>query len=548
MATDPIAVPAAEAPQPFVTDAEVMIQRLVRLLGEQGVLTDLAERQAASADIYGAGRTCVAVIRPTDAQALSRAVALITANGFQVIPRGAGLSYTGGYVPVSEASVVVDTAALDRILAISAEDMTITVEAGVTWQQIHTALAPLGLRLPFFGTFSGARATVGGGLSNGALFHGTARYGTAADSVLGLEVVLADGTRLVTGQAGFNNADKGFYRTYGPDLTGLFLHDAGSFGIKVQASFRLIEAPAATDFASFGFSSVAGAAAALSDIARAGVAEDAYVFDPATTARNLAGTSTRQGLRTLLAVTRAQPGLGGLAAAARMALAGRRAVPAGAWSLHVVCAGRTQAAVRADLARCRQIAKRAGGSALADSVPRAVRAAPFPSLNGVLGPDGERWAALNCKVAHSDALATIAAVEAVLEPYHERMQAHDITTTQLLIAISNHAFSVEPVLHWRDEWLPVHRLSPEPGHLDTLEEPAADPVSHALVAEIRAALVAMFAARGAASNQIGKTYPWLASLRPPAARLVTGLKHLVDPDGLVNPGALGLGGGKQSRS
>ena len=85
--------------------------------------------------------------------------------------------------------------------------------------EVAAQLAPLGLRLPFFGTFSGARATVGGGLSNGALFHGTGRHGTAADCALGLAVVLADGTVLQTGQAGFGG--RPFYRTYGPDLTGL---------------------------------------------------------------------------------------------------------------------------------------------------------------------------------------------------------------------------------------------------------------------------------------------------------------------------------------
>jgi hypothetical protein len=273
------------------------------------------------------------------------------------------------------------------------------------------------------------------------------------------------------------------------------------------------------------------------------VAEDAYVFDPVTTESNLAATSLRQGMTTLLAVARAESGWWrGTLAAVRMALVGRRVVPAGAWSLHVACAGRSRAAVQADVVRCREIARECQGREVADSVPRAVRAAPFPNLNGVLGPHGDRWAALNCKVAHSEALAMIAAVNELLAPWRERMAEHGITTTQLLIAISSHAFSVEPVLRWHDEWLPIHRASAEPAHLATLQEPSPAPEARALVEEIRAELVAMFAARGAASNQIGKTYPYLASLQPPTAALVSGLKSLVDPDGLMNPGALGLGG------
>ena len=144
--------------------------------------------------------------------------------------------------------------------------MFITVEAGVTWKRIHEALAPFGLRLPFYGTFSGARATVGGGLSNGALFHGTARHGTGADGVLGLELVLADGTLLRTGQAGFGG--KPFYRTFGPDLTGLFLHDCGAFGIKVEATLRLIRSPGHSGHASFVLPDIERAALLLAEVTR----------------------------------------------------------------------------------------------------------------------------------------------------------------------------------------------------------------------------------------------------------------------------------------
>ena len=96
--------------------------------------------------------------------------------------------------------------------------------------QIYEALKPLGLRLPFFGTFSGRGATVGGGLSNGALFLGTARYGTSAEIVLGMQVVLADGSILHTGQTAISTAKRPFTRTFGPDTTGLFTHDAGALG------------------------------------------------------------------------------------------------------------------------------------------------------------------------------------------------------------------------------------------------------------------------------------------------------------------------------
>ena len=202
------------------------------------IFADPTTLEACSADVYSRGITACALVRPRSAERCAAALAELTAAGYHMVVRGGGMSYTGGYVPVRDRTVMLDTSALDAIVEINAADMYITVEAGVTWKRIYEALQPLGLRLPFFGTFSGAQATVGGGLSNGALFLGTARYGTGADAVLGLEVALADGSIVRTGQRGFAAAEKPFYRTCGPDLSGLFLHDSGSFGVKLQATLR----------------------------------------------------------------------------------------------------------------------------------------------------------------------------------------------------------------------------------------------------------------------------------------------------------------------
>ena len=206
--------------------AEVLAAELRAVLGAESVVDDVSQLALLSSDVYSRGVRAALAIVPTDRSTIGKAVELIAAADFAMFPRGGGMSYTGGYVPNREDSVVIDMSALNKIVAVNAEDMTITVEAGVTWKQIYEVLTPLGLRLPFFGTFSGSRATVGGGMSNGALFMGTARYGTGAEIVLGMEVVTAGGRTITTGQAGFKNG-RPFYKTYGPDLTGLFVHDAG---------------------------------------------------------------------------------------------------------------------------------------------------------------------------------------------------------------------------------------------------------------------------------------------------------------------------------
>ena len=505
------------------------------------VVLDLEERRALSSDVYSRGVTAAVVLRPRSKGRCAQMVAAATRAGYAIIGRGGGLSYTGGYLPVHERTVILDTSRLDRIVEVNAEDMYITVEAGVTWKRIYDTLAPLGLRLPFFGTFSGAQATVGGGLSNGALFLGTARHGTGADHVLGLEVVLADGSVLATGQCAFKNVDKPFYRTCGPDLTGLFTHESGAFGIKVEASFKLMRMPACSGHASFVFDSMESAGAALSAVARTGAAEEAYVFDPESTRKNLRSEGLIDDAGALLKVVRSETGwLKGILEGAKLVAAGRTFLPEQAYSLHLTCAARSEAALAADLAACRDACAAHGGREVPNSIPKAIRANLFPPPDGVLGTEGERWAALNAKVAHSDATKIMAASARVIDPYRERMREHGIWMTHLLIAIGTTAFSFEPVLRWQDEWLPIHGRALSPAARARLTEPAANPAARALVGEIREKLVRLFAELGAASNQLGKTYPYFDSLRPEAARFVGALKSTIDPAGAMNPGALGF--------
>jgi FAD/FMN-containing dehydrogenase len=133
----------------------------------------------------------------------------------------------------------------------------------------------------------------------------------------------------------------------------------------------------------------------------------------------------------------------------------------------------------------------------------------------------------------------IKATEALVGEYADQMQGLGVSLSFLFLAISNHAFSYEPVLHWNDAWLPMHKRIPEPEHLAKLQEPAANLQARALVAEIRSRIVALFAEFGAASNQLGKTYPFLQSLQPEGRRLLSTFKAELDPHGLMNPGALG---------
>jgi len=382
---------------------------------------------------------------------------------------------------------------------------------------------------------------VGGGLSNGALFLGTARHVSAAETVIGMEIVLADGTLLHTGQQAVARAPKPFMRTFGPDLTGLFVHDAGALGIKARVSLRLIRAPLAAGYLSFGFADQASGIAALCEVARSDLAEDAYLMDPDKTRLALsAPTDLASDIQVMAKVVRQEGGLlKGLRAGAKLAMAGRSFIEQGCHSLHLVLAGRSEAAIAADMTVARAVAARFGGGELPDSIPRAGRADLFAPVNGmVVGPEADRWIALNAKVPHSEALRLTTAIEAVLASHKPALDAAGVVVSRLLTVMGTHAFSYEPVMNWRDCWLPLHR-----DILDgaARQEPAAAPAARALVMQVRAELIALFADLGAASNQIGRSYPYASVLRPAPRALLTALKRAVDPQGLMNPGALELG-------
>ena len=519
-----------------------LLRSLEQAAGGEAVRTDPEALRLGACDLYEPGPEPVAVVRPQSPDAVAGTVAAAINHGYSIAPRGGGLSYTGGYACRSGGTVLLDLLALDHIEEISDTDMFVTAQAGVTWKQLYDQLSPRGLRLPFFGTFSGAGATIGGGLSHGALFFGSARYGSAADNALGLEVATADGTLLPTGQWAIRRDLQPVFRSFGPDLTGLFLHDGGAFGVKTRASFRLIRAPTATGFASFAFNSLDSAALALSQVARAGIAEEAYVLDPSALADAAAGA---RGLRSAIEAARAVVrSAGGAAAAVRavgeLVRGGRSVAPPGSFTLHCVAAGNSSACVAADLSSARRIARANGGRAIAATVPRIARANPFPNLDAVLGPTGSRWAALNAKVPHSQGVQLIRAHHEIVAAHDKELNANAVRVTYLLSALATHSFSFEAVFHWHDSWLPLHRGSVDPGVLATMAEPEPNPSARALVATLREETVTLFREFGAASNQIGRAYPYLDVLADAPAELLRGIKAMLDPKGLMNPGVLSL--------
>jgi FAD/FMN-containing dehydrogenase len=249
------------------------------------------------------------------------------------------MSYTSAYAPTTPRTVSLDMSRMNRILEIRPDDMVVTVEAGCAWSQLDAALAPLGLRTPFWGPMSGLVSTVGGGLSQLNAMFGAGHYGTSSESVVALTVVLADGRVLRTGARG-PEAAAPFYRHYGPDLAGLFCGDAGVFGVKAEITLRLMRRPAHEGCVSFAFATGEDLLRAMAECARAGLASEMCAFDPGLTKVRMKRASLAADVKTLGAVIANEKSLGrGLVSAARIALGGRDFIEAESYSVHLICEG-----------------------------------------------------------------------------------------------------------------------------------------------------------------------------------------------------------------
>jgi FAD/FMN-containing dehydrogenase len=498
------------------------------------VLSDGLSLDFYAHDIYDRGADLCAVVRPKDKDQLAATVAAATSQGLAVIPRGGGMSYTGGYTSQTEGAVLFDLAAMDRVLDINQTDMTVTVEAGCTWAKLYETLKPMGLRTPFWGTLSGLKATVGGGMSQNSLFWGSGRYGTGAQSCVALEVVLADGTLIKTGS--------NFARPYGPDLTGLFLADTGAMGMKATITLRMIPEAKAHGYASFTFETYGAVLRAIADIERAGIATECFGFDPKLNAIRMKRDSLGSDAKALVGMMKAQGSVfKALKEGVKVVAAGRDFLNEAQFSLHVLAEGRIQAAADADIAHAGEIAAAHKGVETENTIPKIIRANPFGPLNSMLGSQGERWAPIHGLLPHSRAVACYQAIEALFEARRSEMEAHGIHTGTLIAAVGGAGVIIEPCLYWPDASNPLINATVEKAHLDKLPKHAPNAAAWAVTEQIKTGLVELFYTHDAVHLQIGRTYKYRDSLDPAAHKLLTALKTELDPQSKMNPGSLGLG-------
>jgi D-lactate dehydrogenase (cytochrome) len=173
-------------------------------------------------------------------------------------------------------------------------------------------------------------------------------------------------------------------------------------------------------------------------------------------------------------------------------------------------------------------------------VPALVRARPFAPLFNTLGPNGERWVPLHGYLPHLQVPQFHLAVCEILRARQADMQRLGVWCGGMFMTLGSSAFLYELALYWPGAPSAYHRLTLPAGYLAALPPAAHHPETSEFVDRLKRELVALYSRHQAVHFQLGKTYPYASVLSPEPLALVRAVKHALDPDGLLNPGALEL--------
>ncbi|HBN76451.1 MAG TPA: FAD-binding oxidoreductase [Planctomycetaceae bacterium] len=234
----------------------------LRILRDDQLLSDPVERLVYESDGYLVERRIPdLVIFPESTAQLSAVMKLAYEEGIAVVPRGAGTSLAGGCLPV-DGGVTVCLSRMKTIHEINLEDRYAVVDAGVVNGQLNQKLLGSGFHFAPDPSSAGA-STIGGNIATNAGGPHTLKYGVTSNHVLGLEVVLPDGSIFEFG------GPQGFHTQW--DWSGLFTGSEGTFGFCTRATVKLERSPQSWRTRLAVFDQLDDAVAVVSEIIGAGI-------------------------------------------------------------------------------------------------------------------------------------------------------------------------------------------------------------------------------------------------------------------------------------
>ncbi len=205
------------------------------------------------------------VVLPRTTDDVARVVRFADETGTPIVARGAGTGQTGGAVAL-RGGIVMAFARMRDILEIDRANLQAVVRPGLVWSDLQEALRPHGLFFPP-DPGSGRACTLGGMAANNASGPHAVRWGTTSAYVLGLEVVLADGSVIWTGGA----RSKALKSSSGIDLGKLFVGSEGTLGIITTLRLRVQPRPQARAVVLAGYAALEDTVRSLDDLFAAGV-------------------------------------------------------------------------------------------------------------------------------------------------------------------------------------------------------------------------------------------------------------------------------------
>ncbi|MBN9047061.1 MAG: FAD-binding protein [Rhizobiales bacterium] len=213
-------------------------------------------------------RMPLAVALPQTTEQVAGVMEYCHRNGVPVVPRGAGTSLSGGAIPQEDA-VVIGLSKMNRILDIDLANRCAVVQAGVTNLSISEAVSPQGF---FYAPDPSSQlaCTIGGNIGMNSGGAHCLKYGVTTNNILGVKLVLVDGTILELGGKHLDAA--------GYDLLGLVCGHEGQLGIVTEATVRLIAKPEGARPVLFGFETSEQAGSCVADVIAAGIVPVAIEF------------------------------------------------------------------------------------------------------------------------------------------------------------------------------------------------------------------------------------------------------------------------------